>query len=78
MLLGQQGVDSLRMEEEDNALWKHYRLDHGGEKVEFSMNSPKPKQRLVFEDQIFQNRNRDFFSEPNSLNPKPCQNWQKS
>ena len=51
------------MEEEDNALWKHCRLDHGGEKVEFSMNSLKPKPRLVFEDQIFRNLNRDFFSE---------------
>ena len=25
------------MEEEDNALWKHCQLEHGGEKVEFSM-----------------------------------------
>ena len=26
-----------KMEEEDNALWKHCQLEHGGEKVEFSM-----------------------------------------
>ena len=25
------------MEKEDNALWKHCQLEHGGEKVEFSM-----------------------------------------
>ena len=25
------------MEEEDNTLWKHCQLEHGGEKVEFSM-----------------------------------------
>ena len=55
------------MEEEDNALWKHRRLDHGGEKVEFSMNSLKPRDlfsktkfsatETFFRDQILRNRN---------------------
>ena len=34
---GKEQAGGLRMEEEDNALWKHCQLEHGGEKVEFSM-----------------------------------------
>ena len=34
---GREQAGGLRMEEEDNALWKHCQLEHNGEKVEFSM-----------------------------------------
>jgi len=55
-------------------------------------NFPKPKPRLFFRDQIFRNRNRDFyprpnfsetetetfFPRPNFSKPKPSKIWQKS
>ena len=34
---GKEQAGGLRLEEEDNALWKHCMVEHGGEKVEFSM-----------------------------------------
>ena len=34
---GKEQQSGLRLEEEDNALWKHCLLEHGGEHVEFSM-----------------------------------------
>ena len=34
---GKEQAGGLRMEEEDNTLWKHCQLEHGDEKVEFSM-----------------------------------------
>ena len=30
-------MNSLRLEDEENALWKHCLVQHGGEKAEFSM-----------------------------------------
>ena len=34
---GKEQAGGLRLEEEDNALWKHCRMEHNSEKVEFSM-----------------------------------------
>ena len=35
---GIEHMNSLRLEDEENALWKHCLVDHGGEKAEFSMS----------------------------------------
>ena len=34
---GKEQANGLRLEEENNALWKHCLIEHGGEKVDFSM-----------------------------------------
>ena len=38
---GLEHQEGLRNEHEDNPLWKHCTLEHGGEKVNFTMTAPR-------------------------------------